>query len=404
MNVCFVLISDGWGGGENIVHQMISHLIKSNIKVSIILNHEIREYFEDLDVEILDLGSLFDSKSVIQMIFQPENALISPHPKPIKLLHLLLMFFYFFRARERVKNFIDFNGAEILHSHIEYSDILCYLVHKSYDRNVKWISNMHGPWFSLFYGGSGFSSISNFFIIRFLRKAFKEMDRIIFVSQYLYNRFEDIFGELVLDKGLIIRNGIDLSNINRESFSPLEAGFNILFPGGSKLTKGGDILINAVKDVITEIPELNLYIALKVPPDHLIRRLVKKYGLEANVHFVGFLKPKEYLALLNSVDLLAMPSRMEAFGMAYLEAMALGVPIIASNAGGGAEIIKNFRNGILTSPKRDEVAEAILTLYKDKSLRKIISENNLKDIHKFKWNKTVEEYIKTYKKLTVNKE
>ena len=128
-----------------------------------------------------------------------------------------------------------------------------------------------------------------------------------------------------------------------------------------------------------------------------------EYNLNNNVHFVGFLDPNKYLALLNSVDLLAMPSRMEPFGMVYLEAMALVVPVIASNVGGATEIIENRRNGILTPPEPDEVAKAILTLYRDKSLRKEISQNNLEDIQKFEWDKIVDEYLKTYSNLINNK-
>jgi len=62
MKICFIVISNGWGGGENIVHQLTSSLIKKNINVSIILNNEIKKYFADLDVEIINLGSLFNSK------------------------------------------------------------------------------------------------------------------------------------------------------------------------------------------------------------------------------------------------------------------------------------------------------------------------------------------------------
>jgi glycosyltransferase involved in cell wall biosynthesis len=269
------------------------------------------------------------------------------------------------------------------------------VIRQTAKNNLKWISNIHGPWFELFYSESKLSFFSNKFIIFFLRKAFESMERIVFVSSYLYHQSQDIFGKVVLDKGLVIHNGINTSNIKKSSYK-LNDGFNILFPGGPKLKKGGDILITAINELVEIIPNLNLYVALEVPEDHLIRRLVKKYGLENNVQFVGFLKPDKYMTLLNSVDILAMPSRMEPFGMVYLEAMAVGVPIIASDVGGATEIIEDYRNGILTSPEPIAVSEAILTLYRDKSLREIISNNNLEDIHKFQWNNIVNDYIEEY--------
>ena len=436
MNVCFVLISDGWGGAENVVRQIISCLIKRDVKVSLIINHEVTGYFKNMNVQLLDLGSLFDFKSVSRMIFKPDLSLKTENSKPVKVLNILLMFIYFYRARNKINKFLKVNNVELIHSHLEYSDILSSIIHNGKKENRKWMNTIHGPWFSLYYSESLISSVSIPFFTRLLRKISMKMDKVTFVSQYLYDESKEIFGEFELDKkGIIILNGIDISDssnisyilnsnssnksdssrtsnnsdrssnkskINKDLAVKRKEEFNILFPGGPKLKKGGDILVKAVKKVLDEIPELNLYIALEVPENHLIRQLVDEYNLNDNVHFVGFLDPDKYLALLNSVDLLAMPSRMEPFGMVYLEAMALGIPIIASNVGGATEIIENQRNGILTPPTPDEVAKAVLTLYRDKSLRKEISHNNLEDIHKFEWDKIVDEYLKTYSNL-INK-
>ncbi|MDI6723947.1 MAG: glycosyltransferase family 4 protein [Methanobacterium sp.] len=398
MKICFIVISNGWGGGENIVHQLTSSLIKKNINVSIILNNEIKKYFADLDVEIINLGSLFNSKCLYKMILNPEVTSNSPHQKPIMILNLLLMFIYFFRVKNRINDYLNHNKIDIIHSHIEYSDILSYIV-KNANENLKWLINMHGPWFSLFYHKSPLSSVSNFLITKFLKMAFKKINKIVFVSEYLYSESEKIFGHVIKDKGVVIHNGINISSINGVKSIELKKGFNILFPGGPKLIKGGDILIESVKRLVNEIPDLNLYIALDVPENHLIRQMVKNYNLENHVNFVGFLNKKKYMAFLNSVDILVMPSRMESFGIVYLEAMALGIPVIASDVGGIPEIIKNQRNGILTSLDPDDVSNAILTLYNDHEKRKNISINNLNDAHKFEWANLVKKYVKLYSQL-----
>lgn len=422
MNVCFVLISDGWGGAENVVRQIVSCLIKRDVNVSLIINHEINGYFKDMDVQLLDLGSLFDFKSVSRMIFKPDTTLKTENSRPVKVLNIFLMFLYFYRARTKISRFLDANKVEIIHSHLEYSDILSSIIHKGNEKR-KWMNTIHGPWFSLYYTESRISSLSNWFFTGLLRRISRKMNAVTFVSQYLYDESQDIFRESEFDKnGIVIPNGIDISPDSVISgvssleisdstgnngthtervpaYVPDNKKFNILFPGGPKLKKGGDILIEAVKIIIKEVPDLNLYVALEVPENHLIRKLVHEYGLQDHVHFVGFLDPGRYMALLNSVDVLAMPSRMEPFGMVYLEAMALGIPVIASNVGGATEIIKNNQNGILTPPEPDEVARAILTLYKNKSLMETISKNNLKDIHKFEWDTIVDKYIETYNSL-----
>lgn len=396
MNVCFVLVSNGWGGGENVVHQIISCMIQKNINISIILNNEMKKYFNDLDIEILDLGSLYDSKSLLKMIISPHNALITKKSKPLKLINMLMMHVFFYRAKDSINKFLFENKIDVIHSHLEYSDLLTYVLQKRNNKNLKWVCTIHGPWFSLFYNESKISSFTRIIFGRFLKEAFKKADEVTFVSKYLYDKAEESLGEVVNEKGVVIHNGVDISSFKDVGSVKLKEGFNILFPGGPKLKKGGDILIKAIHKLDDKINDLNIYIALDVPEGHLIRKLVHEYDLESKVDFLGFLKAGEYKALLNSADILAMPSRMEPFGMVYLEAMALGVPIIASNVGGAPEIIKNLKNGILTSPEPEKVANAILELYNNAPLRKEMSKNNLKDIHKFEWDKIADEYIKIY--------
>lgn len=398
MNICFVLVSRGWGGGENVVHQIISCMTKKNINVSLVLNNEMKKHFNDLDVKILDLGSLYDSKSLLKMIINPNNTLITEEPKPLKLFNMIMMYIFFYRVKNRVKKFLLDNKIDVIHSHLEYSDLLTYVIQKENNAiNLRWICTIHGPWFSLFYNESKISSLTNIIFGRFLKNAFKKSNKITFVSKYLYDEAEKTFGKLISSKGVVIHNGVVISSFKDVGSVKLKDGFNIFFPGGPKLKKGGDILIKAIKILNEKINDLNLYIALDVPEGHLIRKLVKEYSLENKIEFLGFLEAQKFKAVLNSVDIMAMPSRMEPFGMVYLEAMALGVPLIASNVGGAPEIIQNFKNGIIISPEPEEVVDAILKLYNDEPLRKEISENNLRDIHNFEWNKIAEEYIKIYK-------
>lgn len=398
MNICFILISDGWGGGETVVYQMIHHLIKKNVDVSLILNNEMERYFQDLDIKIFNLGSLYDSKSLLKMIFKPKKTIITDNSRPVKLLNMILMYLYFKRASKKIDKFLNDNKIHIIHSNLEYADILAYVLQRGKNNGQKWISTVHGHWFTLFFSESNLSTISNRIFIKFLKKAFRSMDKIIFVSKYLQDRSLEIFAREMNKKSSVIYNGVDLTNINIKTLK-LKKGFNILFPGGYKYVKGGDIVINAINILKSQIPDLNLYIALEVPPHHLIRKLVDDYGLNEMVNFVGFLDSQDYLSLLNSVDLLVMPSRMEALGITYLEAMALGIPVVASNTGGITEIVKNMRNGITTDPEPQKVADAILMQYKDQDLRKKMSKNNLTDIHQFQWDKIADKYLKIYESI-----
>jgi L-malate glycosyltransferase len=118
--------------------------------------------------------------------------------------------------------------------------------------------------------------------------------------------------------------------------------------------KGQDVAIDAVVSLSAELPGIQLVLAGE---GKLLASLRAKAS-GAPVSFPGFVddRPSFYAAL----DLLIMPSRSEAWGLAALEAMAQGVPVIASNTGGLAEIIQDGVNGrLVPSGDAQALAEAI---------------------------------------------
>jgi N-acetyl-alpha-D-glucosaminyl L-malate synthase BshA len=74
---------------------------------------------------------------------------------------------------------------------------------------------------------------------------------------------------------------------------------------------------------------------------------IKEWGMQSKVHFVGRQDPVEELCSV--ADLMLLPSETESFGLAALEAMACGVPVMASQAGGLTELIQDGVNGFLVS-------------------------------------------------------
>ena len=74
-------------------------------------------------------------------------------------------------------------------------------------------------------------------------------------------------------------------------------------------------------------------------------RLAHELGLDDRVHFLG--EQDQVLPLLSIADVFLLPSAQESFGLAALEAMACGVPVVASNVGGLPEVIDHGRNGFL---------------------------------------------------------
>lgn len=398
MKVLIILISEGWGGAERVVYELASHLKKNNIDVSLVINHEIRSYFTELEVEKHELGSLFDIKSLIKMIINPNNVYYANKSKPIPILNLLLILVFFHRIRKKLGCLIKKEDVNIIHSHLEYADLLTYLTRKQISNHHKWVQSLHGHWFSLLQKKSALIFLENYFSRYFLLKLFQKADKIVFVSRYLSGKFKRCLEISHLKQEIIIPNGINLSELENTPLMPEKKNkkFKIFFPGGDKFTKGGDILIDALKIVEEDVDHLELHIALDVKRSSFIRKSIEGTNLESKIFFKGFLEKKEYFKELKTSNILAMPSRMEAFGLVYLDAMAMGIPIIASKTTGAAEVVKDRRNGILVNPDAQEVADAILKLYQDPELCKKIYEHNLEDVNNFDWDHLITEYIKLY--------
>jgi glycosyltransferase involved in cell wall biosynthesis len=126
-----------------------------------------------------------------------------------------------------------------------------------------------------------------------------------------------------------------------------------------------------------------------------LRGLVKKACLDKNVHFLGY--RSDAIDIINALDVFVMPSRREPFGLALLEAMALGVPAIAFRDGGGTvDIIGD--SGIVVSDV-EELSRAIELLKNDTTLRKNKGEAGKIRARQFDISKTAEILFSIYQKI-----
>lgn len=102
-----------------------------------------------------------------------------------------------------------------------------------------------------------------------------------------------------------------------------------------------------------------------------LRGLVRTLGIDRHVTFTGF-RP-DAVALTQLMDIAVNASQREPFGLSVVEAMSLGVPVVASAAAGPAEIIESGRTGVLVAnPTETQLTTALLCLVDDPSLRKAL--------------------------------
>jgi glycosyltransferase involved in cell wall biosynthesis len=102
--------------------------------------------------------------------------------------------------------------------------------------------------------------------------------------------------------------------------------------------------------------------------------LVTKLDLQGDVRFVG--EREDIPAVLAATDTLLVPSWEEPFGRTVVEAMAMRVPVVATNVGGPAEVITDGHDGLLLAPRKPQAwAEAIASLIERPELRERLREN-----------------------------
>jgi len=378
MTICLVLISGGWGGAENMVHNLAEQLNHKGENVIILLNSEVAKYFSNLkNVKIFEMASLYNFKALIISILFSKRKKIAYEPiwnsGPFYLLNEVFRYVYYKRIHKNVLQILSEEKVDIVLLHLVDSlKLFRGLLEKLSLPVVFTIHGSHVP------------------------KGLMKVDKIICVSEYTRNVLKYSDASL-FKKSVVIPNGINISGIRKTSKITLKGNFKLLFPGGKKIFKGGDLLIKSLPGIKKEILDVHLYFAGDVPKGHTLRKLARDMKVEHNISFLGFLPAPKYHKVLFSTDLLVLPSKMESFGVVLLEAMALGKPVIATKVGGIPELVKDAQNGIFVERNPESLKNAIVFLYKNKDIYEQISQNNLLDAEAFDWNSIIEKHIELYK-------
>ena len=191
----------------------------------------------------------------------------------------------------------------------------------------------------------------------------------------------------------VIPNGIDLEKFNTLRKSKMHStkiaesdDKVILFVGRLHPIKGLAYLIKAMKIIHQRYPKSRLLIVGDGDERDNLNMIVKNSNLNECVTFIGKVPNKsipEYMAL---ADILVLPSLSEGFPVVILEAMACGLPIVATKIRGNQEIIKDWDNGFLVEPRNSEnITEKVLLLLKDDQLRRIIAGKNIEVAKRYSW-------------------
>lgn len=199
-------------------------------------------------------------------------------------------------------------------------------------------------------------------------------------------------------KIVVIPNGINLTDFDlrlskidcRRRLDFPETGNIILFFGNLSPYKGPELLLKAFSKIHKTFPDTYLFFAGQGVEMEKLRRLTTDFALDDSVKFLGYVDEKLKAICYKACDIFCLPSTMmtECYPLSILEAMASGIPVIASDIGGISDIIENGKTGILVEPNNGEHLEHQLSfLLQNPDTRKDLSENALNTIKNYTWEK-----------------
>lgn len=277
----------------------------------------------------------------------------------------------------RMHEVVLMHGLDLLHCHYALphatSAWIAREMLRAQKRDVKVITTLHGTDITIVGQDPSFNAITKFSIER--------SDRLTAVSEYLRQETYNAFGCTSCDVG-VIHNFIDPTIYNRAVHPPLLR--QRLGPGPIVMHISNFRRVKRVRDVVGIFAAINKQlpswlVMVGDGPDRAdAEDECRRLGLDERVHFLG--KIDNVAPLLASADLFLLPSTSESFGLSALEALASGVPVVGTAAGGMPEVVRDGETGFLCGVGDIRaMAEAGLAILSDKGKWQAMSERGAAD-------------------------
>ena len=302
------------------------------------------------------------------------------------------------KAFKQLKQIINENNFDLIHCHTPAASMITRLAAKKARRKGTIVMySCHGFHFH------NSSSKKNWIIYYPIEKWLSRYcDYIVTINHEDFNRAKKFHCKNVryipgvgVDVNKIINTKVNKEEY-KESIGVPKTGILVLSIGEMIERKNHEVIIKA----LAELKNDNIYYAIcgKGPLKDYLANLASKLCVEKNVIFLGF--RKDIPELCNVADISAFPSKIEGLGLAGIEAMAAGVPLVASNVHGILDYVIDGETGYTCNPDDvDSFALAINTLANDISLRDKMKYKCINAVRPFEKNNALNAMWNIYKEI-----
>jgi glycosyltransferase involved in cell wall biosynthesis len=230
--------------------------------------------------------------------------------------------------------------------------------------------------------------LPNGFIKLTSKTVIKNADSAIALTEDMKRVMQDIYDRDIA----VVPNGIELGAIVKKPQLQVleELEKRILFVGRLHPVKGVRYLIQAMQLVHEKRPEIKLILVGDGDERDYLENLTDHLGIRECVDFAGEIPHERIPDYMSHADVFVLSSLSESFGIVLLEAMAWGLPIVATRVGGIPEIIEDGVNGYLVNPgDYQEMADRIQLLLRDEISAAEMSKNNRQKAIGYSWEQVV---------------
>ena len=184
----------------------------------------------------------------------------------------------------------------------------------------------------------------------------------------------------VWDRIRIVHCGVaeagDAAPVDPPTDAPTNAVCRLLFVGRLDQVKGVVVLFDAVASLVAAGAPIHLTLVGDGPQRGDLERRARELGIASSVEFAGYRNQEEVQQHLRDTDVFVLPSFAEGVPVSLMEAMAAGLPVVATNVGGVTELVSDGRNGVVVAPGDAAALErAIAGLVADAPLRRRLGEH-----------------------------
>jgi glycosyltransferase involved in cell wall biosynthesis len=293
-------------------------------------------------------------------------------------------------------------NADIVHIHNDTSISVISGLRYAKKKGVPVVLTLHGSWvlqddivkkFLIFISKKLIFNKSLSHSSRIILHTQRDLDDLKFLHKYR-------------NKVTIIPSGINIEefdtkitkNESRRILGIPEDVHVVLFLSALYPLKGPHILIRAIPRIIKKVKN-TIFVFVGGGDIDRYKRLSEKFNVQKYVRFEGYVKKKLKPLYYKSADVFTFPITgfLRGLGIVNLEAMASGLPIVASNFTGIPDVVKSGENGLLVPPgDPNSLADSIIFLLENEAVRVRMGSRGKEIVRKYTWDNIVKEYEKVY--------